>query len=872
MDLFEYLSDYKVLVCRLCRYAVPPSWLQSHLQRRHKEDHDDLRGKSGPANVARKLLSRIDMPLLDPSRDPVALPAPDSDPIPYLEVQTGNKCLECCKILTDTKGIVKHLREAHNIVRRGPGRPTIASRRLPPNWTTVSCQRFFVSGHQSIYFEVISPEEAQQRRAKAKRANSPSNPGFVLAEADLVHAELFGQLHDRRRQIEAATEIVRKEVDRTEVSPWLELTRWPKYLDGHSLYDAAKLADLPRARTEPLLSVLCDSVDRIVEEAHRSVCEDRINVFDQSRINSFLLRPRATDRPLMVKLLKSTYKTYKTTWKRLICFAHRTVQPSQPVRLSHRFTAAQMTNYDRMLASAERLYNDDSANSNHVRESMACLDCDCLMFCISLLDHDLKACLFESTIVGFLAVLGIDEAKGVLRDAYHYTPILSGFIKISQLLVVQYAVESAAGGHVAQPADLLDELRDRFMLHGTRSPFSWACRLRMYGKKVRDSTTCNGYISWTDDNECVSYKDISGLGMGQLKRLVKSQVERAQMELEQLLLLHSDEERNDLGIGFKLHRLVDNASEICVGWNFLQDERNMRGELPDRSDWLLERVARQDWLRDEFIDLDHDKKVTWNQAAVVKYKKSVDSFLRRLFLLIHLTSGQPARGTELLSLRHSNTMQGHHRNIFIDHGMVSTVTSFHKGYTVTGSTKIIHRYLPKQVGELLIYYLWLVLPFWQRLDILALHRTQPASPFLWPRNGAATDSKLLGEMIRKSFEDELDITMDVPSYRHLAIAISRKHLPCGGFKRDYGLEDSKFDRQSTHSSWTAGSIYARGLEEAAGHVEARKAEYRSVSREWHTFLGFQPASLPLRKHTLQDMNDHHRPTCKRTKTNDVLFK
>jgi hypothetical protein len=129
---------------------------------------------------------------------------------------------------------------------------------------------------------------------------------------------------------------------------------------------------------------------------------------------------------------------------------------------------------------------------------------------------------------------------------------------------------------------------------------------------------------------------------------------------------------------------------------------------------------------------------------------------------------------------------------------------------------------------------------------------------------------MLGEVIRKSFEVELGIAMDVPSYRHLAIAISRKHLPCGGFKRDYGLEDSKFDRQSTHSSWTAGSIDVRGLEEAAGHVEARKAEYLSVSREWHTFLGFQPASLPLRRHTLQSMDDQQRPTCKKAKTSDML--
>ncbi len=247
-----------------------PNWLQSHLQRRHKEDHDDLRSQSGPADVAKKLLSRINMPLLDPRREPLALPAPDSNPIPFLEVQLGSKCSECSKILTDTKGIVRHLREAHNIARRGPGRSSIASRRLPPDWTTVSCQRFFVAGHQSIYFEVISPEEAKQRRAKAKRVNGPLNPGLVLAEADLVHAELFGQLHDRRQEIEAATE-VRREVDRTEVSPWLELTRWSKYLDGHSLSDTVKLADLPRARTEPVLGVLCDSVDRIVEQARRKV-------------------------------------------------------------------------------------------------------------------------------------------------------------------------------------------------------------------------------------------------------------------------------------------------------------------------------------------------------------------------------------------------------------------------------------------------------------------------------------------------------------------------------------------------------------------------------------------------------------------------
>jgi hypothetical protein len=50
-------------------------------------------------------------------------------------------------------------------------------------------------------------------------------------------------------------------------------------------------------------------------------------------------------------------------------------------------------------------------------------------------------------------------------------------------------------------------------------------------------------------------------------------------------------------------------------------------------------------------------------------------------------------------------MNGYYRNVFIEGGIVSIVTTYHKGYSTTRNTKIIHRYLPKEVGELLIYYL-----------------------------------------------------------------------------------------------------------------------------------------------------------------------
>lgn len=64
---------------------------------------------------------------------------------------------------------------------------------------------------------------------------------------------------------------------------------------------------------------------------------------------------------------------------------------------------------------------------------------------------------------------------------------------------------------------------------------------------------------------------------------------------------------------------------------------------------------------------------------------------------------------------------------------MSFVTSYHKNYAATNSTKIIYRYLPSEIGELLVYYLWLVVLFIEQLHTLArLPGFGDLGSFLWP--------------------------------------------------------------------------------------------------------------------------------------------
>jgi hypothetical protein len=129
--------------------------------------------------------------------------------------------------------------------------------------------------------------------------------------------------------------VVAETSSESETSPWLQLTRWPSYLNGYYLLDVAALVRQPDGALEPILVAIYDSLKRVVEDVYKSVCNDAINVFNQVRINSFLQRPSAADRPLMVKLQKSIWRRYTRIWKVLLCFVYRTIQLGQTVLLRH---------------------------------------------------------------------------------------------------------------------------------------------------------------------------------------------------------------------------------------------------------------------------------------------------------------------------------------------------------------------------------------------------------------------------------------------------------------------------------------------------------------------------------------------------------
>ncbi len=122
-----------------------------------------------------------------------------------------------------------------------------------------------------------------------------------------------------------------------------------------------------------------------------------------------------------------------------------------------------------------------------------------------------------------------------------------------------------------------------------------------------------------------------------------------------------------------LRSLVDNSGMSEAGWNFLQHEKNT--SLHGYEAWLLNRVLNNDQLRKVFFYT--YKASAWRRAEVQRYLDDARVFLEKLLLLIHITGGQPARRTELMTLQCRNPLDGEgRRNIYLENGLVTFVT-FH---------------------------------------------------------------------------------------------------------------------------------------------------------------------------------------------------
>jgi hypothetical protein len=255
---------------------------------------------------------------------------------------------------------------------------------------------------------------------------------------------------------------------------------------------------------------------------------------------------------------------------------------------------------------------------------------------------------------------------------------------------------------------------------GQPSPIARILHIKSFSLKISLTTKSTPRVAWRDRYNEVSI-DQTSFTIGELRDIVYGLHETCRERLPHL----------------ELRGLFDNPAELGEEWSFLQDEHNLDNLQQIRRDrWLWKRMLDEEEISSQLLQGDLDQVAShydliFNQVGVEGYFRIVKKFKEELIVLCHLNAGAPARGPKLFSVMRENGQDSRaQRGVFLDDGMVEMIISYHKGFSFSQEVKIIHRYLPQEVGELVVFFLWLVEPFLRQLQQLIYGQTTFSS-HLW---------------------------------------------------------------------------------------------------------------------------------------------
>jgi len=883
LEVFHHEPSLCIVVCIQCTIAVPPKFIVTHLQQHHPRV--PVAQRSAIAAAAREL----DALAWEP-RD-VRLPERRAQRIHGLaEHRNGLVCRSdgCMYTCTSKQGIVSHCKKQHGWVneqkRGGDARKKALQ---PPNlmWDEGQpCQQVFRAAGWPAFIAVERKEEQDQMDDAYAR--------FEAQRTRLEEEEAAAAAHDTIR-----------EGRRQLPNPWLQMTGWTAHLKG------CRRAELMAARAPPdppkppardeltaddkALQRVCTEARRVVRKAFRACRPEVVGRPALEMVERRESGAESNEKPFYSGHKASTVARYGEKMVAVLCYVWRTCDAPQPPRYT--LTHLQEHHMRRM-----KVYSTTKTSGASGAIASRKLQKHFLGFWIQLLDHSLPDDEHQSALLSGIAVLGLrpDHLGKGWAQAHDFSPVLSALVTTSKALVVYRSYLERGRGEGPSVYELVKDKANRYMrLTGFQefvSPMNRMLRLRTLAVTFARQRNASGMVSWDGDKLLVDQQSFTMLDLQSMMHGLLETVRTRLLAGVLLLNGHGAGSGSAALPELRLGELVDQPAEVAAGYSFLKHPDNPFGPWRD---WLLRRVVEEPALRRRF----GVEGGSWREKAVQAYMKSVRSFKEGLFALVHLSAGAPARGSEVTSILCENGEDGSsHRGIFIHNGLVAFVTTYHKGYNKSNRVKTIHRYVPSEVSELVVYYLALARPF-----IVDVQRVQcgvrGSTPFMWePPPDRQVDSDDEGEehsngpsdgesdglgdgegsgddgdeprrpsaprapsanpdgywgtdrvrrVLREYTLQFLGAALGTRLWRHSYPAIhrelgtdstSRAMLDALYYDKELEVDDARA-RQSGHTLRTEESNYGRQLTDSPDETFLERNRFRRVSEEWHRLLRFPSA-------------------------------
>jgi hypothetical protein len=827
--LFEIDVRCCVLICVQCQFAVVPSQVDKHLRVHHSRVSILQR---------QKLIAKVDnLSGLARVHSDVVYPLATDPPIASLPTYfDGLKCSSidesgtaCAYICRTTRGIQEHCIRQHQWTNRQKRGGDVRSKTLHTSnklWTeNHACQRFFKVGKWQRYFEVARQDTTEDRERQA----SKKDDFFQAQKDDIQSAE--------RDAIEDADRVHGFDDHVSAVVPWLRETGIADHIRSLSKDEIRTATAVPPPGDETKLRVIVDAMETLLRDAHR-LCFDGPDCMltYQCRVVLSRFQPSQVDltgktRPFDPYKGAKSLASYFGTALRFVSYFSRVVAPDEyyfspaadaddDVEVQRPEDIIEAT--DDQLAVWQEIWNsarqiranrtkdhDNGDDNNNNDDDDDVLKERLLELWMLLICHTTGARRYQSPLLSFCAMLSIKPSTRSWIEPGNFNSILSAIIWVVQLLVFYDSALKEQQGR-GETLKLVKEYCDQYLQQTVEAPMGEILRWRLLLFRVSGTSVGTHEASWDESEQVLTYENTE-LRMDQIPSLLESEYQGCSR------LLY-----DDLMLGLKSLRriepcmLKDGVNVDTVRWNFTQHRDNV-DLLKNADGALLANIKQSDQLCRIFLV--EDKRslsgLAWRESATASYEATVQEFLKRLSVLIHISGGQPVRESEFFSMTYRNTQR--RRSIIIRFDRVMVHVQYHKGQQQTGNYKENVRFLANPIAELLLDYIVYVLPLRERF----LRQTSPKallSPYLWEKDGKVWPEGHLSRYLEEASIRACVPRLHVANWRQITVAIVKtkfaSQIEC--FDPDDGDEDAEeieptirsMTDQRNHKTRTVNRAYA----------------------------------------------------------------
>ncbi|KAL8679402.1 MAG: hypothetical protein Q9186_004313 [Xanthomendoza sp. 1 TL-2023] len=772
-----------LLICRGCQFAINYRTTKEHFERYHDELNQEERRALNEWCATLSTCENLD--------EFVKRRGANADTIAEVEGIAlhleGLQCTYegCGKIFNTADSTRKHMAGNHNC--RGDEQKRLIHENVP--W-----QQLFRNPNT---YTPVKPR--------------PRPPAPAKAPLDRFVQNLLKR-HGEKMEMMVQSDLVPEAMHDTDTTPWLDRTRWAVHLRGMNMRNLVDATRLPAKEGEPKVTRACEITDTLLKELDRKYGPERC-----SRRVWQILEARKTDdvQEKVARFMSSEVSFNKCIleWKHFISYLLR-AYTKEDERLQ--MTREQVELTTRLDAALGRDGNDE--------------ECAVLVFDISIavLQQRMLRDVFVSPLMHFLAIRGINEKDLRFMTPNYYTPKLSAILQIIRRFHCEKAIPDENRDTMGDAMiDTLREYHRKYIDDNALTPIGEIRSQRGYGMKIAADHNAKPNVMWNDDMSVLSI-GFDKVPLRGLKEMIHKTLEEAQMQMYGSLVFQNYSylaTRDPLGLSDNLQ--WGNNGFSFVHWpgnNLSRGEERVCEWASTTGKWSAFVNQGEDWIL--------------NKGEIKRYQEAVEKWLDLFLVLCHLTQGQPARGTELFSLKWKNTVNTA-RGFYVMDGTIMTVTEYHKGQNRQQAPRMLARFLPAAIGQLLVAYLSDVLPFLSFLLEAAGMDNPTSSPFMWTTKGKASETKRLTSALVRCTKEHLGVEVGTQNWRHIACAIARDKLKDGN-PLDLDLEDEDewvFDAQAGHSGAIASAHYAVRSDMLHGLTTDSTMKFRKASQLWHNFWG-----------------------------------